>query len=665
MRALVRESSAQLTIELSQQRAQLEEYKAYPYGKIRSDITQANDIYTCAFNYIHFHVVDSETASFNSTYVFEKTTIPLTLHVSREKDDFHITLKTLNGFIDHETADQVLAYIQHDLTAIIEDLAFSWMSEAHPKLFHEWHKTTMRYPENQPQQLQNETQKPRNALEKALCETWQSVLGIPSVGITDSFFELGGDSIRSIRLVARMQENGFYVSVGDIFKYKTILQLIEKTNHRLQVVQESYLPFSLIDDATRINVFCENEIGAIEDIYPAAHLQMSMLIKSLEIDANGTYHDVFSYAIHRAFNAELLLTLLKSLSQKYPLLRTAFMEHTEYGYISVQHSELDIVSHYGGVIEEDVVNFIQAEKNRVFSINEVGLFRVYILNPMDNQFVFIFSFHHAIADGWSVASLMSELTEAYASEKAIMMETIPPYQRVIQQERLALVSNAHALFWRDYLADAPLPMSHFIMHPAKLTGEFELACVLENEKAVRILSTAKQLGVTPDVVFLAAYFKTVSRFFNQDDLVLGLVMNNRLEETGGDKIFGLHLNILPIRMHIGIKYADNNALISALADERLRIEPHKIYPYTKLRLNLNTPTGFYTCAFNYTHFYISEEQTKNKLIQPLYAFEKMSIPFTLHVSRYQNSFRLIIRTSYQFTDKDTANNILKCIHDAL
>ncbi|MCX7124870.1 MAG: condensation domain-containing protein [Gammaproteobacteria bacterium] len=630
-------NSAQLTTQLYEQKTRLNTYKAYPYGKIRTDIMKSANLYTCAFNYIHFHVVAEQLDAKNisPTQVFEKTNIPFTLHVSRHQDIFRITIKALNGFTDHETARYLLDYMEHDLHAIIHDLEFTWLSKDDPENFRNWNIITDTIlPKSQ---IMTEMRQPRNALEKTLCDIWQNVLNVPRIGITDNFFELGGDSIRSIRLLAKMQEIGFHVSVSDIFKYKTILELLEHSNHTVALKSETYTHFSLIDDATSESIKTKNP--SIQDIYPASYLQIHMLTDSLKTNAQGTYHDVFAYTIHRSFNEGLLLYIFKMLSVKHPLLRTAFMPNADYGYISAQHEEINIALHYKGIIEENSIDFINGEKNNLITIDQPGLFRLFVLNPMRDQFVLVFSFHHAITDGWSVASLMSEFTAAYASGKFIVMESIPLYQRVIQQERLALTSETHKAFW------------------------LEISCVLDSEKSARVLSIAKRLGVSVDIVFLAAYFKTVSQHFNQKNPVIGLVMNNRLEETGGDKVFGLHLNILPLRMPLNI--SDNDDFILALADERLRLVPHKAYPYEKLCLDLNAPTGFYNFAFNYTHFHINENQTKDKLIDPIYVFEKMSIPLILQISRYQESFRLIIRTNAQFIDEKIAKNMLDFMLDQL
>jgi amino acid adenylation domain-containing protein len=639
---------------LAEQRARLDRYKAYPYGKIRADL--GADSYTCAFNYIHFHVVDAHTSSLRTLQVFEKTNIPLTLHVARQQSTFRIAIKAANHFIDTDTANLILNSIQYDLALLI----------------HSTPKMKLRLPDNQndviqswaalqkPEKVPHEFVAPRTELERTLCDIWQTALQVRKIEISDNFFELGGDSIESIRLVAMMQQKGFHVSVADIFTHKTILQLIEQTNHTTSRDSITYIPYSLIDNATRARL----QTNTVEDIYPAGSLQIAMLVESLKEDAQGTYHDVFAYTINRPLNEERLVSIFQDLTIKHPLLRTAFVEHADYGYVCTQEAHTDMTRHYDGIVEEQLDTFIATEINKALPLEVPGLFRVIVLNPTSTQFVLVFSFHHAITDGWSVATMMAEFTAAYAQTQAIAMETMPPYQRVIQAEREALASSSLQTFWRDYLQDAPPVVPHLVFNPRALveSPHLETASLLEEKTTYAVLATAKRLGVAPDLVFLAAYLNALSHLSKQQDMIIGLFMNNRLEETGGDKIFGLHLNILPLRMEMKPFYVDDNdALILALAEERSRLLPFKAYPYPKICVDLDKPAGVYTSAFNYTHFHISEQHGESGVLQPVYAFEKMSIPLTLQVSRYLDKFRLVIRASRHFIDKETANHLIDLI----
>ncbi|MGE5342505.1 MAG: amino acid adenylation domain-containing protein [Candidatus Omnitrophota bacterium] len=68
---------------------------------------------------------------------------------------------------------------------------------------------------------------PTTELETQMTEVWQSVMGVEKVGITDSYFELGGDSIKSIQISARLYNLGWKLELKDLFQYTTIKELAE------------------------------------------------------------------------------------------------------------------------------------------------------------------------------------------------------------------------------------------------------------------------------------------------------------------------------------------------------------------------------------------------------------------------------------------------------
>ncbi|MFJ4190007.1 amino acid adenylation domain-containing protein [Kitasatospora sp. NPDC089509] len=62
---------------------------------------------------------------------------------------------------------------------------------------------------------------PADAREAAFCAVFAEVLGLPSVGADDGFFDLGGDSIVSIQLVSRARAAGLVVTAQDVFTHRT------------------------------------------------------------------------------------------------------------------------------------------------------------------------------------------------------------------------------------------------------------------------------------------------------------------------------------------------------------------------------------------------------------------------------------------------------------
>ncbi|MFG3207648.1 amino acid adenylation domain-containing protein [Streptomyces sp. NPDC048192] len=73
---------------------------------------------------------------------------------------------------------------------------------------------------------------PRSAVERVLAEVYADVLGAGQVGVDDDFFAAGGDSIRSIQVVARAKARGVVVSTREIFEHRTVARLAELVEGR-------------------------------------------------------------------------------------------------------------------------------------------------------------------------------------------------------------------------------------------------------------------------------------------------------------------------------------------------------------------------------------------------------------------------------------------------
>ncbi|PSB30551.1 non-ribosomal peptide synthetase [Chlorogloea sp. CCALA 695] len=66
---------------------------------------------------------------------------------------------------------------------------------------------------------------PRTSQEQQLANIWAEVLKLPQVGIDSNFFELGGDSILSIQVVAKANQAGLQLTPKHLFEHQTIAQL--------------------------------------------------------------------------------------------------------------------------------------------------------------------------------------------------------------------------------------------------------------------------------------------------------------------------------------------------------------------------------------------------------------------------------------------------------
>ena len=82
-----------------------------------------------------------------------------------------------------------------------------------------------RWPTRRPN-LQTEFVAPRTDLERTLAGVWQSLLALERVGVHDSFFELGGDSLLGIQLTSTLKKQlGAKVSAVTLFEAPTVASL--------------------------------------------------------------------------------------------------------------------------------------------------------------------------------------------------------------------------------------------------------------------------------------------------------------------------------------------------------------------------------------------------------------------------------------------------------
>jgi acyl carrier protein len=76
--------------------------------------------------------------------------------------------------------------------------------------------------------LQTEYRAPSDSLEQTIAGIWQELLGVDRVGVNDSFFELGGDSLLGVQVIARVKKQlAVSVSAVSLYEGPTVALLAE------------------------------------------------------------------------------------------------------------------------------------------------------------------------------------------------------------------------------------------------------------------------------------------------------------------------------------------------------------------------------------------------------------------------------------------------------
>jgi aryl carrier-like protein len=95
---------------------------------------------------------------------------------------------------------------------------------------------------------------PRTPVEEILAAVWASVLKVEQVGVHDNYFALGGDSIRSVQVLALARERGLEITLQELFRHQSISALASgiKLKEIDSLPSTRVEPFGLISESDRL-----------------------------------------------------------------------------------------------------------------------------------------------------------------------------------------------------------------------------------------------------------------------------------------------------------------------------------------------------------------------------------------------------------------------------
>jgi non-ribosomal peptide synthetase component F/aryl carrier-like protein len=489
--------------------------------------------------------------------------------------------------------------------------------------------------------------------EQALAEIWCEVLGLEQVGVHDNFFHLGGDSIRSIQVRARAQKLGLEFSIVELFEHQTIQELAQvlTTTAAGSVSTAQTQPFSLITEPDRLLL-----PPGIVDAYPLARLQSGMLFHSQYSTETAIYHDLFSFHLEMPLQVEALQQAIDRLVARHPVLRTSFALNHYSEPLQLVHEQVvarlqvqDLRQLDPEEQERQLAEWMESEKRNHFDLARVPLLRFQVYRRSEQTFQFTLSFHHAILDGWSVATMLTELFRSYLSVvdgKERLEEESPAstFREFVWLERESLQSEETERYWREKLAEASfvkVPRWNAEQSAAPQIADLEVPISLELSDCLK--EVGRLTGVPIKSVLLAAHLRVMSLLSGQADVTTGLVTNGRAEEIDGERVLGLFLNTLPLRLKLdGGTWLD---LVLETFEAEKELLPHRRYPMAQLQKMLGGQPLFET-AFNYIHFHVYEtlKDIQGVNVLGVDTFEQTN--FTLAVSFSMDTSQIKLRLDY-------------------
>jgi amino acid adenylation domain-containing protein len=449
---------------------------------------------------------------------------------------------------------------------------------------------------------------PITPTEEILAAIWSQVLGAEKVGRNDNYFTIGGDSIRAVQVAAKAQERGLAVAVHDLFETPTIAALAKAVEHSEAAAPHENAPFCLISAEDRALVPPD-----IEDAFPLTPLQMGMAFHADYAAGTSVYHDVFTFHLRAAFDLDLFRKAYQQLIEAHPALRTRFdfVSFSEPLQLVEKHRGAEILVFDLRALEPDsqeqaLTEWFDKEKHTPIDLTRES-FRLVVHKRSEETFQFSVGLHHANSDGWSGATLLSEMFRCYEALLDGRPIDLPKpesnYRDFVVLTREAIEDEAANRYWREKLRDTS-DSALVRWNSGELRAEAETTAYpipLSKELSDALLNLARRLAVPVKSVLLAAHLKVMSLWDSKGDASTGLSTSGRPERADGERVIGLFLNTVPLRVEMRDE-PWTDLILRVYAEERDMV-PYRRFSLVEMQKLVNRAPLF-EASFNFIHFHV-------------------------------------------------------------
>ena len=368
---------------------------------------------------------------------------------------------------------------------------------------------------------------PTTELEEQICKAFDSVLGCGQVGLKDDFFMLGGDSIKTIRLLDAVNAEGLTREMILLGKTPAgIAKAYEKRTNAIAHDDEIKGEYPLTAAQRGVYLECIAQPESVMYNIPL----YSELPKNIDL---AKYEDAIKKvaSVHKSFN-----TTFKIIDGEAKMLYKP-------SDIVVTHKAVDSVF-------DEVKKFV-----RPFDLENGPLYRFELWEDKDGAY-FAFDVHHLIFDGTSIELLLNQIDKAYAGEK-IPTEALTLFDIATHEINIKETDEYKAAdeFFKGKLSDvdADSVIIADVITENYETGSGKLAISSEDIFSNSVIEAfARQNGITENTLFMAAFAYTLAKFNGAKDALFCTVNNGR-HDSRLENTIGMFVRTLPLYFEIDEK----------------------------------------------------------------------------------------------------------------
>ncbi|AVH69210.1 non-ribosomal peptide synthetase [Nostoc sp. 'Lobaria pulmonaria (5183) cyanobiont'] len=388
----------------------------------------------------------------------------------------------------------------------------------------------------------------------------------------------------------------------------------------------------------------------IENFYPLSPMQQGILYHSLAAPKSGNYFEQFSWTLQGKLNIPAFHRAWHYVVERHSILRTCFVWEGLKEPVQVVHGQVTLPwqeynwQHLSPDEQQQKLEvFLESDRSGGFELTQPPLMRFTLVQLSDTSYNFIWSHHHLLLDGWSVALIFKEVLacyKAFSNGEDVYLEPIRSYRDYIVWLQQQNLSEAET-FWQQALKGFTAPTQLWTDQKARksLTPEDDYTqqkIQLSAVTTAALQSVAQQHQLTLNTLVQGAWALLLSRYSGQEDVVFGAVGSGRPATLAkAESMVGLFINTLPIR----VKISSEEFLLPWLQKIQTQLVEARQYEYSplvKVQGWSEVPKGLalfdnIVVFENYPVDASVQQRDVNFKIEDFSSFERTNYPITLTV----------------------------------
>ncbi|NJK63589.1 MAG: amino acid adenylation domain-containing protein, partial [Synechococcaceae cyanobacterium SM2_3_1] len=343
----------------------------------------------------------------------------------------------------------------------------------------------------------------------------------------------------------------------------------------------------------------------IASIYPLTPMQQGMLFHSRFAPAEGFYVEQLQLTLQGSVDWGAFHQAWQQLTHHHAILRTCFVETQDQqvqvvlDQVEIPWTTLDWCHLSAEAQQTQLQAWLHHDRQQGFVEPQAPLARFCLMHLDQERYHFVWTYHHALLDGWSMPLLLRDLLAYYGSSAQHKINLAHPrysfenYIIWLQQQNQA----GARVYWQErlagFLAPIQLPLQNRVSDPlsaAEATYHQHILELAEGfSQSLQAWLQDQHLTLAP--LIYGAWGLLLSRYCRESDVVFGVTISGRAIPLAGiEEVVGLCINTLPLRITLADQLSTTR-LLQAIQQDLQDLQQQGFLSLAEIQQLSLIPTG--------------------------------------------------------------------------